>query len=155
MHPMPARRSRKFVTAPLVAIALLLAACGGGGGGGTPTSTPTVRTETFSGTTTSNAVGSCSPSSNDFTVADAGSVQVRLDQSGDAAGLRVQVCADGNDNNACTVNPILIAIGHTVSGTRQGGPNQRVSFLRLGCSGGGPFVAGATTFTATITYLAP
>jgi hypothetical protein len=50
---------------------------------------------------------------------------------------------------------VPVAIGASVTGTRQGSANQRVSFLRLGCSGGAPFVAGATTFTATITYLVP
>lgn len=145
------KRARTLVAAVAMALSL---ACGGGGGG-TPTSPPTVRTQTFSGTTESTAPGGCSPSANDFIVADGGTVQVRLDQSGDAFGLRVQVCAGGLDDNKCTINPVKIAIGATVSGVRKGGASQRVSFLRLGCSGGAPFVAGETTFTATVTYLAP
>jgi hypothetical protein len=109
-------------------------------------------TQTVSGVTTSVAIGSCSPSANDFTVAVGGSVQVKLDASGDAGGLKVQLCADGLDNNDCTINLQSVGVGASVSGVRKGSARQVLSFLRLGCTGQGPFVAGATTYTATVTY---
>lgn len=155
MNPMPARRSRTPVTSALVALALLLAACGGGGGG-SPTSNPTPVVTSISGTTTSTAPGSCSANvTHDFLVAAGTTFQITLDASGDAAGLMVQVCAGGLDNNDCTINLQSIAVGGSLSGARRGGESQNVKFLRKGCAGTEPFVAGATTFAATVAYSRP
>ena len=127
----------------------------GGGGGGSPSGPPMAVVTTVSGSTTSNGAGSCSADSHDFQVAQGGTIRVRLDASGDAAGLRAQVCADGIDNNNCTVALQLVEIGNTVSGIRQGSQTQNLKFLRLGCTGGGPLVIGPTTYSATVTYDRP
>jgi hypothetical protein len=152
------RRSfRRSVFLAAVSLTLpIVSGCGGGGGGGSPTSTPTPVVTMISGTTTSAAPGSCSADvTHDFQVAAGTTFQVTLDASGDAAGLMVQVCAGGIDNNDCTVNLQSIAVGASRSGVRKGGESQNVKFLRRGCAGTDPFVAGPTTFSATVSYMRP
>ena len=138
--------------APLVFV--LASACGGDGGGGSPTAPPQRVSESFTGTTTSNATGGCSAEGHAYFVAADSSVEVRLETSGDPT-LRVQVCANGIDNNDCTINLTSIAVGASVSGVRKGAQNQSVSFRRLGCTGGAPNVPGTISYTATITYQRP
>jgi len=143
---------------PALAVGVLpvLVACGGGGGGGSPTSTPTPVTETVSGTTTSVAPGSCSANvTHNFNVAAGTTFQVTLTQSGDAAGLMVQVCPGGAGSSDCTITRQSIAVGATLSGVRSGGEVQNLSFIRKGCAGTEPFVAGPTTYTATVSYQRP
>ncbi len=136
--------------------ALCGAACGGGGGGGgTPTSPPMTEVLRVSGSTTTLAGGGCTSDSHVFIVAEGGTVQVSLTASSDAAGLMVQVCAGGIDNNNCTINLQPLAVGATLSGSRHGGDSQSLKFLRRGCTGADPFVAGPATYTATATYLRP
>lgn len=131
-----------------------LAACGGGGGGSNPTNPPVPQTQTVSGSATSTAPGSCASDSHDFQVAAGTTVQVRLDASGDPA-LRMQVCADSIDNNDCTINSQVVQVGQSLSGVRKGSSTQNLKFLRLGCSGGATFVAGPTSYTATVNYSRP
>ena len=150
------RRRSWFRLGLLVVGASAVAACGGGGGGGgTPTSPPMPQVRMVSGSTTTVAAGSCTADSHDFLAAEGSTVQVTLTGSSDAAGLMVQVCAGGIDDNNCTINLQRIAVGATLSGQRHGGNSQNLKFLRRGCTGVDPFVAGAATYTATVTYLAP
>lgn len=139
----------------LSAAAALAAACGGGGGGGSPTSPPMTEVRMVSGSTTTLANGGCTSDSHDFRVAAGGTIQVNLASSSDAAGLMVQVCAGGIDGNDCTINLQPLAVGGTLSGVRRGGETQNLKFLRRGCTGADPFVAGPATYTATATYLRP
>ncbi len=130
-------------------------ACGGGGGGGSPTSPPAPTTQMVSGTTTTLAAGGCTSDSHDFPVSAGGTIQVTLMASSDAEGLMVQVCAGGIDNNDCTINLQPIAVGATLSGVRRGIESQNLKFLRRGCTGNSPFVAGPATYTASATFVRP
>jgi hypothetical protein len=139
----------------LFAGALLGAACGGGGGGGSPTSPPMTDVSVVSGMTTTLASGGCTSDSHNFLVAPGGMIQVNLTASSDAAGLMVQICGGGIDNNDCTINLQPLPVGGTLSGVRRGVESQNLKFLRRGCTGNAPFVAGPATYTATATYLRP
>ena len=145
---------RRWLAARASFVLVLASACGGDGGGGSPTAPPQPVTESFTGTTTSTATGGCSAEGHTYFVASGSTVQVRLETSGDPT-LRVQVCANGIDNNDCTINLTSIAVGASVSGVRKGAQNQNVSFRRLGCTGGAPNVPGTVSYTATITYQRP
>jgi hypothetical protein len=129
-------------------------ACGGGGGG-SPTSPPMTEVRMVSGSTITLASGGCTSDAHDFLVAAGGTVQVSLTSSSDPAGLMVQVCAGAVDNNDCTINLQPLAVGATLSGVRRGSESQNLKFLRRGCTGADPFVAGPATYTAMVTFLRP
>ena len=130
-----------------------VSSCGGGGGGKSPTDGGGgIQTRTFSGSTQATGPGSCISDSHDF-VAAQGVVSVTLVQSTGSTALSVQVCAGGIDNNQCTINQTVIAVGQTLTGTRKGISSQNLKLLPLTCSpAGGPVPPGPILYTVTVTY---
>ena len=134
----------RFLHFVMIAVGVL-PACGGGSST-SPTAAPATETTTFTGV----ANPSCQGGGHTFATVD-GPVSLTLVETTDNVGLYGQVCADGIDNNACTVNQTRMAVGDTLTGPRRGGSSQSVKMLTLNC-GPGPAPAGPVTYTIRLTY---
>ena len=128
----------------VVAIAALCVGVGCGGSSGAPSPTSTVVTESYSGRTVGTASGSCGGDSHHLSIAD-GTVSVTLVQSTGGTAMTVQVCANGIDNNNCTINQTRITVGQTLSGARKGGTTQNLKLLSSACVSGGADATGCET----------
>jgi hypothetical protein len=137
-----------------------LAGCGGGGGDAAaptpPTTTlapapPVQDSRTFVGTTRATGLLSCGGDSHDLQTRE-GTIAVTLVDSTDKITLVLQVCADGIDNNDCTINQTRILVGQTLSGPRKGGTRQNVKLLTPNCGGGGPPPDGPVAYTVSVSY---
>jgi hypothetical protein len=125
----------------------LAAGCGGGG-----TSGPDgVETQTFTGSTSAQAAGSCTGDTHRFNAGD-GTVSVTLAGTSTGDALTAEICPGASTSNDCTLSRRRIDIGQTLSATRRGGVSQVLSLLPLTCGAGGPPPAGPIDYTATVTY---
>ena len=145
-----ARRPAIHLVYVLALAATALPSCGGGGGD-SPTDTPRLKTETFAGTTNKTPT-SCTGDNFSFTARD-GAITVTLLESTDGVELFTQVCANGVDDNNCSINQTRTAVGQTVTGTRRGASNQVLAFNAPPCGpGGGVKPPAPVAFRATVTY---
>jgi hypothetical protein len=126
-------------------IALALPACGGGSSAA-PTRTPVTETQTFMGA----ANPSCQLGGHNFEAAE-GAISVTLVQTTGGLGLYGQVCANGIDNNDCSINQTAMTVGQTLAGVRKGASTQNVKMLTLNC-GPGPAPPGPVDYTIRVTY---
>ncbi len=137
--------------ARLRAMALAVLAASGCGGGGT--SGPTgVATQTFTGSTSAQAAGSCTGDTHRFNAGD-GAISVTLARTSTGEALTAEICPGAsNTSSDCTLSRRRIDIGQTLSGARRGGVSQVLSLLPLTCGAGGPPPAGPIAYTASVTY---
>ena len=135
-----------------LAVGALLALLAGCGGDGSPASAGGSSTASFSGTTSSNAPGSCSGDSHRIN-AGQGTLAVTLVQSSGGA-LMVQLCSPGavDHTRDCTINRTRIEVGRTLSGTLRGGSLQELAFNPLSCGGGEPPPPAPISYTASLVY---
>jgi hypothetical protein len=142
---------------PLSCLLLCVAATACGGGSTvdptpppTPAPSPTPLGITETTTFTGAANPSCQGGGHTFEAAE-GLVTLTLVETTGGVGLFGQVCAGGNDNNACTVNQTRMAVGETLSGPRRGIASQLVKMLTLNC-GTGPVPPAPVQYTIRLTY---
>jgi hypothetical protein len=126
-------------------------ACGGSAGGPSPSPATALVTESYSGRTQGTASGSCGGDSHNLSMAE-GAVSVTLVQTTGGTPMTVQVCANGLDNNNCTINQTRITVGQTLTGSRKGASTQNLKLLSSACVSGGPDATVPVDYTVSITY---
>jgi hypothetical protein len=151
-------RPQRRLELPALCLLLLgtgfLGSCGGGGGGSdSPTDLPRAQTQTFSGTAVATGPNSCSGGGPHTFVATDGAIAATLLESTGNVDLVVQVCANGIDDNNCSINQTRIAVGQTVAGSRRGVSNQSLVMNPANCGSSGPQPVGPVNYRVTVTYL--
>jgi hypothetical protein len=143
----------RSVVGVLFALAPLLGVVACGGNGTTPTAPGGTATSTFTGTTSSNAPGSCTGDSHRIN-ASQGTLTVTLVQTAPSVPLIVQLCAPGavDHTRDCTINRTRMEVGQSLSGTLRGGSVQELAFNPLSCGGGAPPPPTPINYTASVLY---